>query len=141
MKHFSHHGISYTRLKGWRLFHNDYVLDESYSIQTPIVGYDIETDYVRLKPDGLLTLKAGMRSDGPSGPTIDTFSFMRGAWVHDGLYLPLRLGLLPAYEKVSADVLLRRICICDGMSKIRAAIVYLGLFVFAGFAALPTEKI
>ncbi len=41
---------------------------------------------ITLLREGLLFISAGYSSDGPSAPTIDTKSFMLGAFVHDALY-------------------------------------------------------
>jgi hypothetical protein len=35
--------------------------------------------------EGLLFISVGYSSDGPSGPTINTKSFILGAFVHDAL--------------------------------------------------------
>jgi len=40
--------------------------------------------------------------------------------VHDALYQLMRLKLLPASLRETADMLLRRICIEDGMCRLRA---------------------
>jgi len=45
---------------------------------------------INLLRERLLFISAGYSSDGPSGPTIDTKSFMLGAFVHDALYEMLR---------------------------------------------------
>lgn len=80
--------------------------------------------WVQLLQDGELFIRAGYAWDGPSGPTIDTPSFMRGSLVHDGLYQLIREGgLSPAYRSL-ADTLLRDICLEDGMSRLRASAVY-----------------
>lgn len=43
---------------------------------------------------GLLVIHKGFPTDGPSGPTIDTLSKQRGAFVHDALYWLIREGHL-----------------------------------------------
>ena len=48
----------------------------------------IDTEYITLDSQGNLTIKKGYAWDGPSGPTIDTLTFMRGSLVHDALYQP-----------------------------------------------------
>lgn len=62
--------------------------------------------------------------DGPSGPAIDTKTFMRGSLVHDALYQLMREGRLDRKHRKYADQLLRKICIEDGMAKWRAWYVY-----------------
>ena len=39
---------------------------------------DIVTRFIKLTPDGYLTVRLGYASDGPSGPTVDTKTIMRG---------------------------------------------------------------
>ncbi len=51
---------------------------------------DIVTRFIKLTPDGYLTVRLGYASDGPSGPTVDTKTIMRGAFVHDALYQLIR---------------------------------------------------
>ena len=51
---------------------------------------EIVTPFIVLTMDGLLTINKGYAWDGPSGPTIDTKSFMRGSLVHDALYQLMR---------------------------------------------------
>ena len=38
---------------------------------------NINTTFIKLTTEGLLTISEGYSWDGPSGPTIDTNSFMR----------------------------------------------------------------
>ena len=78
-----------------------------------------------LLPSGALTIEKGYAWDGPSGPTIDTPSVMRGSLVHDCLYQLLRetdFGAPGARDqrRRQADEILHRICIEDGMWKWRA---------------------
>jgi hypothetical protein len=86
-------------------------------------------------------LKKSCAWDGPSGPTIDTKGFMRGSLVHDGLYQLMRDGLLDHEEyRKDADLLLKAICLEDGMSRFRAWYVYHGVRLFAGSAATPRPR-
>ena len=101
---------------------------------------DVTTEFVSLTTTGILTIKAGYAWDGPSGPTIDTLTFMRGSLVHDALYQLMRLELLPLSEKVTADKELKRICLEDGMSKIRVWWVIKGLEIFGSAATKPKNK-
>lgn len=95
-------------------------------------------DWVRLETDGTLRFKKGYAWDGPSGPTIDTKTFMRGSLVHDGLYQLMREGQLDPERRKYADRLLRQICREDGMSRIRASYVYRSLRWFGAKHARPT---
>lgn len=118
-----------------------YQLAEIYSISVVIQPDEpVETEYIELSDEGLLTLKAGYAWDGPSGPTVDTKSFMRGSLVHDALYQLMRNGHLPAGCRLDADQELHRICLEDGMTRFRAWYILWGVRKGAGFAADPKSK-
>jgi hypothetical protein len=118
-----------------------YQLRETYSVQTAIrPAQAIHTEYIDLSLDGLLTIREGYAWDGPSGPTVDTPSFMRGSLGHDALYQLLRMGLLPHSDRALADLELRKWCLEDGMWKARAWWVYHGVDLFADFAADPADS-
>ncbi|MCX7016149.1 MAG: DUF1353 domain-containing protein [Candidatus Sumerlaeota bacterium] len=106
-----------------------YQLWQDYEIQTDIKpGRDIAFTLFSLSADGLLQIKRLYAWDGPSGPTIDTRSFMRGSLVHDALYQLMRLGALDFQtHRQRADEILREICLEDGMSRFRAWYVYQGV--------------
>jgi hypothetical protein len=84
--------------------------------------------------------ETGWTLDGPSGPTIDTKSFMRGSLVHDGCYQLMREKLLPQNKRKPADVILWLVCIADGMSRTRADYVYHAVRTFGGRSARPPKK-
>ena len=90
--------------------------------------------YVRLGESGELVVLPGYCWDGPSGPTIDTEDFMRGALVHDCLYQMMREGALPKSYRKKADHILRKMCGEDGMPWWRRQYVYYGVRVFGGVA-------
>lgn len=120
-----------------------YQLAEDYRIETCIFPNEtIISDYFCLTTYGDLTINKGYAWDGPSGPTIDTKNFMRGALVHDALYQLMREGFLEPSEenRKHADDLLKEICLEDGMSKIRAWYVYRSVRRFAMFAADPKNR-
>jgi hypothetical protein len=100
----------------------------------------VETDYIVLTDDAWLAIKKGYAWDGPSGPTIDTKNFMRGSLVHDALYQLIRSSKLPYDYKILADRELKRICLQDGMSKLRAWYVYIGVKDFGKLACLPSNE-
>lgn len=104
-----------------------YQMTEDYSCFIPILDHSIEHAFFSLKKDGKLMIKAGYAWDGPSGPTFDTKSFMRGSLVHDVIYQMLREGLLEHNYRLVADKLLRQMCIEDGMWRVRAWGVYRGV--------------
>jgi len=101
-------------------------------------------DYLSIETKGddcWLVIHKGYASDGPSGPTFDTKTFMRGAFVHDALYQMIRHGCF-IDDKVArkyADKILRDICLEDGMWKVRAWWVYRSLRGFGKPAALPSH--
>jgi hypothetical protein len=88
--------------------------------QTNITGYSISTKYIVLAPDGCLLIRDGYSWDGPSGPTLDTKSSMRGSLIHDALYELIRRLLLPMTCRELADAILERVCCEDGMIEGRA---------------------
>ena len=100
----------------------------------------IDTEYIKLTLAGVLTVKEGYAWDGPSGPTIDTLNFMRSSLVHDALYQLMRERMLDHDKcREPADRLLQKICIEDGMSRLRAWIVYHGVRLGGGPAADPAS--
>lgn len=101
---------------------------------------DIETHFLILTKDGTLKIKNGYAWDGPSGPAIDSKNFMRGSLVHDALYQLIRTGLLSANVRLIADQELRKICLEDGMWRVRAWWVYRSVRWFAASAASPENK-
>jgi len=101
-----------------------YDVTKRQAIQTEITGYHIINDFFELQVCGLLIVKKGYKWDGPSGPTIDTPSFMRGSLWHDLGYQLMREGLIDHKHRQYFDLLLYRICKEDGMLHIRAEWVY-----------------
>ncbi len=102
-----------------------YQLVREFTVQTSVQPAErIETQYISLDLNGLLIIKPGYAWDGPSGPTIDTKNFMRGSLVHDTMYQLLRMSLLDPACREDADDDLRRLCLEDGMSAIRAWYVW-----------------
>lgn len=105
----------------------------------PVTPIDI--DYIALDGAGQLTIKKGYAWDGPSGPTIDTRSFMRGSLIHDALYQLMRENCLDKdIYRAAADKLLRMVCIEDGMWLPFAWWVYWVVRVFADPAADPADN-
>lgn len=83
-------------------------------------------DFLRVAGRDVI-IKKGYAGDGPSGPTIDTKSFMRGAWEHDALYQLIREEVYPESLREAADKHLIATCEADGMSWARRQWVYYGL--------------
>lgn len=117
-----------------------YQLVRTYCVYVDILNLDISTKYLRLTPDGWLTIYSGYCWDGPSGPTIDTKTFMRAALVHDALYQLMRMEILPIEARKHVDELLYKMCREDKMIWIRAQWVYRGVRLGAGYAADPSAK-
>jgi hypothetical protein len=125
----------YRKLKRYK-----YQLMGLYKLQTGIKEYTVKTDYLQLDADGLLQISKGYAWDGPSGPTIDTLDFMRGSLVHDALYQLIRLKKLPFRYKAYADLLLKKMCLEDGMPNFRANYVYQAVKLFGGPSAKPGSE-
>lgn len=122
-----------------------YQLKEPYSLRIPIRPDKTVAspgDYVRLTPEGELTIREGYAWDGPSGPTVDTASFMRGSLVHDALYQLMRecKDDFPkeTYREL-ADELLYELFREDGMWWLRANWVYYAVRLFGDPAADPAS--
>lgn len=100
-----------------------YQLDEDFEIQTDMrPSCDIETDFATLNKAGLLKVFRGYAWDGPSGPTYDRATNMRGSLPHDVLYQLIREGHLPLEAREIADELLKKCWIEDGMYEWLATI-------------------
>ncbi len=115
----------------------NYQLSEIYTVATDIMPPKaIDTEYIKLNMEGILIISEGYAWDGPSGPTIDTLTFMRGSLVHDAFYQMMRAELLDSdvYRK-QADDLLQKICKEDGMWFVRAWVVHMAVRIFGGSSA------
>lgn len=108
--------------------------DYHFYVGIPPLSRLCATEYLALNRDGHLSIRRGYAWDGPSGPTVDTKTFMRGSLVHDALYQLIRLGLVDEDHRKAADDLLYQICRADGMWWPRAQWVYYGVRWFAGGA-------
>lgn len=122
--------------EGWK-----YRLEAQYEDVIPIHPPNhIRTEYITLLANGYFVIKKGYASDGPSGPTIDTPSAMRGSFIHDALFQLIRAGLLPDSFRAEADELYKNTCIEDGMPKIRAWLHFKALRLFGANAARPSSE-
>jgi hypothetical protein len=123
-----------------------YVLACNLSHPTKIVNEGFKLPLCEIEPSGFLHVLIGYSWDGPSGPTIDTKSFIRGSLIHDALYQLLReTGFGKGHDKhdvrrYRADQILRNVCIEDGMWKWRAKWVFRGVRVGGGPAAAVKER-
>ncbi len=119
-----------------------YQLTSDYTIQTEAYPFaPVCTDWLCLDGNGLLTIKKGYAWDGPSGPTFDTPSFMRGSLVHDALYQLISEGALPDFFREYADRTLYRLCRDDGMTSVRAWYVYKAVQAFGESHTKDTKPV
>ena len=129
-------GYKYQLWEDESLLLPDIILKDGTVLKAPR-GYNIETQFIRMEPNGRLTGKTGYAWDGPSGPTIDTKNSMRAALVHDAGYQLMREGYLPLEYKGYFDELFFNILREDGMSWIRAIIWLRAVQGFGKQASLP----
>jgi len=94
---------------------------------------------LHLSEAGTLLIEKGYCWDGPSGPTFDTMTFMKGSCLHDALYQLMRMDLLPWSQWRIADKELETQCLRDGMWSLRAKWVMAGLKFARGKAARPSS--
>ncbi len=124
-----------------------YVLQERVRLQLPYRPSSIartigpgEQPIATLTPEGLLVIEPGYAWDGPSGPALDTKSFMAASLVHDVLYQMRRGEVLPEEWREHADQIMYRLCIGAGMCRVRAWYCLWAVRRFAGFAAKPSAE-
>jgi len=117
-----------------------YQLVRDCTQQTPVTGYDIDTEYIRLYRDGEITLRHGYASDGASGPTFHTRNSIRASFVHDAFYYLIRIGLISMDCKAPVDSLFRAMLLEDGMWQIRAAWWYLAVKTQGANSLYPSKE-
>ncbi|MEM1158469.1 MAG: DUF1353 domain-containing protein [Verrucomicrobiota bacterium] len=112
--------MSYKKRRRYKYnLHSDLEYQTGMQVDTPQ-----DLGLLEITGTGTLFIRKGYSWDGPSGPTIDTQTFMRGSLVHDALYQLIREKVLDLSYRKRADDILREICIKDGMSAFRAWYVY-----------------
>lgn len=109
-------------------------LAEPYTVATPVREACAGNRFVMLTSDGRLVIAAGYAWDGASGPVPQDSTIMRGSLVHDALYQLMRECGLSAKWRTTADVLLRSMCIEDGMPGWQAWLVYQAVRAFGARA-------
>ncbi len=117
-----------------------YKLIRPFHCIVQILGYNRCNAFIQLQSSGDLFISAGYAWDGPSGPTVDTPSFMRGSLVHDALYQLMREGLISSTYREYADDLLREIVLQDGMLPLRAKWVHWAVRKFGKFCIRLEEN-
>ena len=125
----------YQELKGYK-----YLNKKAEVFETDIKGLVFGHEYFELRPDGLLLVRKQYAWDGPSGPAIDTKTFMLGSLVHDVLYQAMREGLLSRDFRKQADQEMRKVCLEQGMWKFRAWYAYRFVRLFAKKSSMPRKN-
>ena len=127
--------VCYRSLKNYKYqVLQDFSYETRMSFDADISSIDA---WVLLTSTGTITFKMTYAWDGPSGPTIDTLNFMRASLVHDGLYQLMRQEKIGLEYRKPADLLLRKICREDGMSRFRSWYVYQAVRFFGAGSARP----
>jgi hypothetical protein len=114
-----------------------YQLEKDFVTEVEIFGEYIVSPFIELNPNGNLLIRKGYAWDGPSGPTIDTKNFMRGALVHDALYQLMREYGLNRDYRPTADMIMRKFCRKDGMNIVRAWVIWFSVRLFGRDSARP----
>jgi len=118
-----------------------YQLAEDFELLVPIrPERDLSVEYISLNKAGLLKVKEGYAWDGPSGPTVDRPTNMRGSLAHDALYQLIRAGLLPLSARDQADAVLYACWVEDGMYPWLAKAEVWAVDKFAADAARPHSE-
>ena len=114
-----------------KLYTYKYTLVRQFNINIPIYEPCSIDKYVDLDKHGNLIIYKGYSWDGCSGPTIDTKSSMVAGLVHDAIYQIMREGKLDRKYRKTADILFRKLCISNGMSRLRAWTWYIAIRLFS----------
>lgn len=122
--------IKYSKVKHKKY---KYRLDEEHIEE--INGFqNFKNEYIELSYDQV-KIKEGYMWDGATC-AINTKNFMTGSLVHDVMYQCIRESNWTKIEKRAfkkfADLLLKKIVISYGMSKVRANVIYAGVLAFGG---------
>jgi len=133
-------------MKCHRLISGGYELLEDYWGESPLMAgcAALSADGLVMQThEGRMLLKAGFRSDGPSGPTIDTDDFLPGAFIHDGGYKLCRESHFGDWKtwRLKYDRVIVDVCELKGMGWFRRKYIYFFLRTFAGYAAKPQADI
>lgn len=99
----------------------------------------IVTGYIDLDVSGNMKVKEGYAWDGPSGPTYDSGSSMRGSLFHDAAYQLIRMELLHPKWRKEADDQFGLFLKEDGMWWIRRKLWVRAVKMLAASAASPSS--
>ena len=114
-----------------------YEITSAFQIKTEVYpSRAASTPHASIQTSGELLILPGFEWDGPSGPAIDTASFMKASCVHDCLY-----GMIAnhdigqdkkerKYLRKAADYEMRKIAKADGMSAWRCWYTWAGVRLF-----------
>jgi len=100
-----------------------FTLAEDVLVETGILNYAFESDYLKLDKQGNLVMKNRYAWDGATGAK-DTRAFIFPSALHDALYQLIRLNVLPTRYRAYADRLLRLAAIAQNMSGVKAWLAY-----------------
>lgn len=103
-------------------------------IDVPRIRESTGNKWVHLYPPLIVSISSGYTWDGPSGPAIDTPTFMRASLVHDALYQLIREDYLPRSMRKHADHIMRVIAEQDGMGAARRWWTWAAVRMFGGRA-------
>jgi hypothetical protein len=118
-----------------------YQLAEDEVFQTEIFpDSDIETKFIALTRHGVLTVRAGYAWDGPSGPTWDDKTNMRGSLLHDALFQLMREKYLDQSWFHPANQEFVDCCKQDGMNPVRAWAYFEAVDSFSSYYASPRSE-
>ena len=117
-----------------------YQLREDAWFKTSFIGFHAELAYITLYEDGWVYVQNGYAWDGPSGPTLDTKSSLRGSLLHDVLYQLIRFEVLPRDARIDADEEALKRWLEDKMWRVRAWVWTKLLNKHAATAAHPDHK-
>lgn len=115
-----------------RIPHYDLIDGESgklladYVYTTSVMGYNIETQYIRLTQFGTITIRKGFEWDFATG-AIDDPAMVAGSVVHDALYWLIRKNLLGRQHRKTADKDFKRILKAGGVGRFRRNYCYLAV--------------
>ena len=101
---------------------------------------DINTRFICLTTDGVLTIKAGYAWDGVSGPIRDTEHNHHAGLCHDALYQLMRMGMMSKSLWKEADNEFAKLCLLYGTHKVWVNIYIAGLKIANGKYANPKER-
>jgi len=92
-----------------------YVVAETFSLQTAILGFTVQDKLTNIQPDGTLTVQQWYPWDGNSGPVLDVKSSLEASCGHDVLCDYINMGWLPGYLQPLVDQEYYQIAVAKGM--------------------------